>query len=101
VPGVPEPLVPLPEPVAPEPEVEPPEPPPPVEGLVPLAAGAPFVPDSVVVPGPEVVPVAPAPMPVLLRLCVLVLSLELDPAGVVDWQPAASSATIEKLSKVA
>jgi hypothetical protein len=54
-----------------------------------------------VVPGPEVVPVAPAPMPVLLRLCVLVLSVELDPAGVVDWQPAASSAAIEKLSKVA
>jgi hypothetical protein len=40
-------------------------------------------------------------MPVLLRLCVLVLSVELDPEGVVDWQPAASSAAIEKLSKVA
>jgi hypothetical protein len=80
---------------------EPPEPPPLVPGVLPAAAGPPLVPDSVVVPGPEVVPVAPAPMPVLLRLCVLVLSVELDPAGVVDWQPAASSAAIEKLSKVA
>jgi hypothetical protein len=97
VPGeVPEPLVPLPAPVAPEPAGEAPDPPPPV-------LGPPEVPGAVVV-----LPVPPAPM-LLLRLCVLVLSVELDPlveapvpdVGVVDWQPAASSAASEKLSKVA
>jgi hypothetical protein len=70
------------------------------------SAGAepPLVPDSVVVPGPDVVPVpaAPAaPMPVLVLLRAAPVALVELGLGLVDWQPAASTAARVKPSSVA
>jgi hypothetical protein len=98
-----------------------------LEPLVPGVADVPFVPDSVVVPGPEVVPVPAAPMPLLVLLRVPLLLVPVVPVAeplvvplvlpepivlvpepvvpdvdvevrLVDWQPAASAAASARLS---
>jgi hypothetical protein len=114
-PLVPVPLVPLPAPVAPVPA---PAPLVVSELLLPGGVLAPLVPDGVVVPGPDVVPVPDAPMPLVpgvpLRLWVVVsvvveLGLVTVPPGevvvvlvrVVDWHPAASTAARVTVSKAA
>lgn len=123
--------MPLPEPPVPEPApVLPPAAPgvpevlplPLVLPVVPLVLGladVPRVPDSVVVPGPDVVPVPDAPMllaPELLDPMLLPLPVVLDPMllapeplvpvldvelRVGDWQPAARTAASARLSSAA